>query len=104
MLPASWEQTAAQLRLEIESAKGGCRLFAGFNPASESLAKHADRTEFRRSRKLIAASRAGALGLRAHGPNRPSVAIRASQRAWISSSISAGSDTVRPTSSRNSAV
>src|SRR5271165_1939407 len=48
------------------------RRLAGLNPVSKSLAKHADRTEFHRSRKLIAASRAGALGLRAHGPNRPS--------------------------------
>jgi hypothetical protein len=38
------------------------------------------------------------------GPNRPLDAIKASQSAWISSSISAGSDTVRPTSSRNNAV
>ena len=28
-----------------------------------------------RSRKLIAAARAGTLGFRAHGPNRPSAAI-----------------------------
>src|SRR5208282_4637205 len=74
------------------------------NPVSKSLAKHADWTEFNCSRKLITTDRAGASVLRFHGPNRPSVAIRASQRAWISSSISAGSDTVRPTSSRNSAV
>src|SRR6516162_4371438 len=39
------------------------RRLAGFNPASKSLAKHADRTEFHSSRKLIAAARAGALGL-----------------------------------------
>src|SRR5271166_5184608 len=82
----------------------GSRGLAGLNPASKTLAKHADRTEFHCSRELVTAGRTGALGLRAHGPNRPSVAIRASQRAWISSSISAGSDTVRPTSSRNSAV
>ena len=37
-----------------------------------------------------------------HGPNRPSDAIRASQSEWISASISAGSDTVRATSSRKS--
>src|SRR5258708_1981887 len=46
------------------------RRLAGLNPASKTLAKHAYRTKFRRSRKLIAATRAGALGLRAHGPNR----------------------------------
>jgi hypothetical protein len=45
------------------------------NPVSKSLAKHAYRTEFDRSRKLVAAARAGALGLHAHGPNRPSAAI-----------------------------
>src|SRR5271165_62446 len=80
------------------------RRLAGFNTVSKSLAKHAAWTEFHCSRKLITTDRAGASVLRFHGPNRPSVAIRASQRAWISSSISAGSDTVRPTSSRNSAV
>src|SRR5271157_1613796 len=62
------------------------RRLAGLNPVSKSLAKHADRTEFHRSGKLVTTTRAGTLGLRAHGPNRPSVAIRASQRAWISSS------------------
>src|ERR1700693_5042297 len=71
---------------------------------NESLAKHADRTEFHCSRKLVTATPAGALELRAHGANRPSDAIKASQRAWISSSSSAGSDTVRLTSSRKSAV
>jgi hypothetical protein len=80
------------------------RRLAGFNPVSKSLAKHAYWTEFHCSRKLVAAARAGALGLRLHGFNRPSEAIKASQSAWISSSISAGSETVRPTSSRNSAV
>src|SRR5208283_3916079 len=76
----------------------------GLNVSSESLAKHAHWTEFHCSSELITTDRADASGLRFHGPNRPSDAIRASQRAWISSSISAGSDTVRPTSSRNSAV
>jgi hypothetical protein len=80
------------------------RGLAGFNITSESLAKHADRTEFHCSRKLVAADRACASHLRAHGPNRPSDAIRASQSAWISSSTSAGSETVRLTSSRKSAV
>src|SRR5271166_234135 len=76
----------------------------GLNVSSESLAKHAHWTEFHCSSELITTDRADASGLRFHGPNRPSDAIRASQRAWISSSISAGSDTVRPTSSLNSAV
>src|SRR5271157_5733147 len=80
------------------------RRLAGFNPGSKTLAKHAYRTEYHRFRKLVAANRADTSGLRFHGPNCPSDATRASQRAWISSSISAESDTVRPTSSRNSAV
>jgi hypothetical protein len=66
------------------------RGLAGLNPASMSLAKNADRTKFPFSRKLIAAARAGALGPRTHGPNRPPVAISASQNAWISSLISEG--------------
>src|SRR4029077_18928992 len=44
------------------------RRLAGLNPASKSLAKNADRTELHRSRKLITAARADALGLCAHGP------------------------------------
>src|ERR1700756_1597063 len=66
------------------------RRLAGLNPANQSHAKHAHRTELHGSRKLIAAARAGSLGLRTHGPNRPPVAISASQNAWISSLISAG--------------
>src|SRR5208283_2268715 len=46
------------------------RRLAGFNPASKTLAKHADRTEFHCSRKLVTATRAGALAFRAHGSNR----------------------------------
>ena len=80
------------------------RGLAGLNPVSESLPKHADRAEFHCSREFIATTRTSALGLRSHGLNRPSDATKASQSAWISSSISAGSDTVRPTSARNSAV
>src|SRR5260221_13569834 len=53
----------------------GSRRPAGLNSISKSLAEHAYRTEFHRSRKLTATVRAGALGLRAHGPNRPSAAI-----------------------------
>src|SRR5271166_3792905 len=48
------------------------RRLGGLSPASETLAHHADRTEFHRSRKLVAATRAGAFCLRAHSPNRPS--------------------------------
>ena len=50
---------------------------------SKTLAEHAYRTEFHRSRKLVAAGRTGALGLRAHGPNRPSVAIRADSNTTL---------------------
>src|SRR5271165_7239898 len=39
------------------------RRLAGFNPANKSLAKHADWTEFHRSRKLVTATRASAFGL-----------------------------------------
>src|SRR6516164_5556953 len=53
------------------------RRFAGLNSASETLAKQADRTEFHRSRKLVTAARAGAFGLRAHFPNRPSATTAA---------------------------
>src|SRR5271165_6127871 len=59
----------------------GNRRLAGLYPVSETLAEHAYRTEFHRSRKLVTTDRAGASVLRFHGPNRPSVAIRASQRA-----------------------
>src|SRR5580704_16665081 len=43
----------------------GCSLerrLAGRNPASESLAEHADRTEFLRSSEIVATARAGVLG------------------------------------------
>src|SRR6201982_2728205 len=82
----------------------GTRSLAGLNPASKPLARHAHRTELHRSRKLVTTAWTGASGLYAHGPNRPSDATKASQSAWISSSFSVGSDTVRPTSSRISAV
>jgi hypothetical protein len=59
----------------------GSRRLVGLNPAGQSLAKHADRTEFHRSRKLVAAARADSSVLRFHAPNRPSLAIGASQRA-----------------------
>src|SRR5271156_4176283 len=47
----------------------------GLNPASKTHAEHAYWTEFHRSRKLVAAARAGAFGLHFHGPTRPSAAI-----------------------------
>ena len=46
------------------------RRLAGLNPTGKTLAQQADRTEFHCSRKLVAAARAGALGLCAHSPNR----------------------------------
>jgi hypothetical protein len=64
----------------------GSRKLVRRNRASNSLAKHADRTEFHCSRKLVTATRAGTLGLCTHAPNRPSHSIETSQRAWISSS------------------
>ena len=45
------------------------RRLAGRNATAKSLPKQADRTEFHRSRKLVTAARAAALGLRAHSPN-----------------------------------
>src|ERR1700730_9185138 len=80
------------------------RRLAGLNPVSKSLAKNADWTEFHCSRKLTVAGWTGASVLHFHGLNRPSDATRASQTEWISSSISAGSDTVRATSSRKKAA
>jgi len=61
----------------------------GVQPVRLKRATYALRTltEFHRSREFIAAARASALALRFHGSDRPSEAIKASQRAWISSSI-----------------
>src|SRR5215831_12554003 len=42
------------------------RRLARLNAASKTLAEHADRAEFHRSRKLVTAARAGALGLPFH--------------------------------------
>jgi hypothetical protein len=47
------------------------RRLSGLNPTTKTLAKHAYRTRFHRSRKLVAAVRASALSLCAHSPNRP---------------------------------
>jgi hypothetical protein len=66
------------------------RRLARLNAATKTLAEHANRTEFHRSRKLITAARAGALGPRFHGSDRHSEAIKASQRAWISPSAGSG--------------
>src|SRR6516164_7499820 len=51
------------------------RRLAGLSAASETLTEQANRTEFHRSGKLVTATRAGALELRVHVPNRPSAAI-----------------------------
>ena len=77
------------------------RRFAGFDPVSESLAKHAHQTEFHCSGKLITATRADAFVLCFHGLNRRSDAAGASQRRTAIDL--AGSDTVRRPP-RNSAV
>src|SRR5208282_768133 len=53
----------------LDAILGSNRL-AGLNPTTESLAQHADRAEFHCSGLNVTATRAGALGLRAHGPNR----------------------------------
>ena len=45
------------------------RRLAGLSPTCKTLAEHARRTEFHRSRKLVATARTGALGLRVHGPS-----------------------------------
>ena len=64
----------------------GSRRLTGLNPASESLAQHAHRTGFHRSRKLIAAARTGALGVRAHRPSRPSAATSADSNTTLAPS------------------
>jgi hypothetical protein len=52
-------------RCQLDRILGNRRL-SGLSCASESLAKYADRTEFHCSRKLVTATRAGALGFPAH--------------------------------------
>src|SRR5271165_5543275 len=59
------------------------RRLAGLNRASKTLAEHAYRTEFHRSRKLVAAGRTGALGLCANSPKRPSAATTADSNATL---------------------
>src|SRR5271165_6352543 len=61
----------------------GNRRLAGLYPVSETLAEHAYRTEFHRARQLIAAARAGALGLFAHAFNRPSLATSADSNTTL---------------------
>ena len=53
----------------------GNRRLTGLNPSSQTLAKHAYWAEFHRSRKLVAAARAGMSVPRVHEPNRSSAAI-----------------------------
>src|SRR5262249_27652928 len=60
------------------------RRLAGLDPTRKTLTKQADRTKFHCSRELIAAARAGALGLRFDQSDPPSKAIKASTRPWIS--------------------
>jgi hypothetical protein len=61
----------------------GSRRLAGRNAASKTLAEHANWAEFHRSREFIAAARADASGLRFHGSDHLSEAIKASQRPSI---------------------
>ena len=67
---------------------------------TQRFTQHANRTELFSRRELRPANQTSACVLHVHRPNRPSVAIRASQSAWISSSTSPESLTVRATSSR----
>src|SRR6516162_6491189 len=53
------------------------RRVARLNPTGKTLAEQAYRTEFHCFRKLITATQAGALGLRFHGSDRSSEAIKA---------------------------
>src|SRR5262249_55357420 len=81
------------------------RRFAGPGlPAGKHFAEKADGTEAQSARKRLTTARADGLLLGAHRSKRPSEAIKASQRARNSSSISSGSDTVRLTSSRTIAM
>jgi hypothetical protein len=59
------------------------RRVAGLNPTGKTLAQKADRTELHCSRKLVAATRAGALGFRYHGSSRPSVATLAESNTTL---------------------
>src|SRR6516165_12423174 len=77
------------------------RRLAGLSATSKTLAKHADWTEFHRSRKLVTATRTDALGLRFHGSDRRSEASKASQRAWISSSARSGAICFRLANTRS---
>ena len=69
-------------------------------PRSERSAKHAKRAVFQPGGKLPATARTDASTFAIHGCSHPSAATSAAQSARISSSISAGSETVRATSSR----
>src|SRR5260370_18242319 len=57
------------------------------------LAEHADRTEFHRSRKLVAAGRTGALGLCAHSLKRPSAATSADSNATLHRAVAKSAST-----------
>src|ERR1700758_2867637 len=75
------------VRCRLDCFLGSGRL-AGFDPACKTLAEHAHRTEFHRFRKLVAAARAGALGLRHHGSSRPSAATRAESTTTLRAVVS----------------
>jgi hypothetical protein len=90
-------------RVTLWSASRAPVSIGGRNPASKSLAKNADRTEFHSSRKLIAAAGAGALGLFAHGSNHPSVATSARSNTMLAPS-GARSASTWPRSSQGLAI
>ena len=83
------------------SVDSACSEKHRFHPMLLATAEWA---EFHCCGKLIAATGTRAHGLCFMGPSTPQDAIKGSQSAWISSSISARSDTVRSTSSRKSAA
>src|SRR5580704_19670087 len=62
--------------------------------------QHANRTKLFGRREPCPTNQTNARVLHIHGPNRPSVTIKASQSEWISSSTCPESLTVRATSSR----
>ena len=72
------------------------RRLTGFNTVGEGFAKHTDRTEFHRSRKLISATRAGASFLRFHKPSCPSFANRTERKIMITNPRRCLSRTIIP--------
>src|SRR5262249_48510252 len=99
MLKAKRRAARRHLKHVLRRRLAGVGLLTG-----KHIAKKADGTEAQSARKRLTTARADGLALGAHRSTGPSEAIKPSQRARTSSSISAGSDTVRPTSSRTIAM